>query len=364
MKTFSCAAVWLSTGVLAICSFAQQPAISTFAGNGAKGFSGDGGPAVQAQLNDPTGIARGPDGAVYICDTGNHRIRRVTPDGRIATVAGTGEPGWGGDGGPATAALLHEPYEVRFDKSGNVYWVERLSHTVRRLDPKSGLISTIAGNGTAGSSGDEGPATRAQLNDPHSIGFDRQGDLFICDVKNHRVRRIDMKTGRISTFAGTGERKAVVESAPLATVSLHGPRALDFDRTGRLWLALREGNAIVKIDADRGTVELVAGTGKRGFTGDDGPARAATLSGPKGLSVGPNGNVYLADTENHCVRMIEAGSGKMRLVVGTGTRGDGPETSGVRCQLARPHGVFVETDGTIFIGDSENHRVRILRNFK
>src|SRR5688572_18145227 len=166
---------------------AQQPGISTLAGTGSQGFSGDGGPATQAQLNDPTGIARGPDGALYICDTGNHRIRRVTPDGRIATIAGNGQGGWSGDGGPAIAAQLNEPYEVRFDVAGNIFWVERLSHTVRRLDPKTGIVTTIAGNGTAGFSGDGGPATRAQLNDPHSIGFDQQGDLFICDVKNHRL---------------------------------------------------------------------------------------------------------------------------------------------------------------------------------
>jgi streptogramin lyase len=340
---------------------AASAVISTFAGNGSKGFSGDGGPAIQAQLNDPTGIARGPDGALYICDTGNHRIRRVTPDGRIATVAGAGQRGWTGDGGPATAAQLNEPYEVRFDAAGHVFWVERLSHTVRRLDSKTGIITTIAGNGTAGFSGDNGPANRAQLSDPHSIGFDKKGDLFICDVKNHRVRRVDMKTGKIFTFAGTGEKKAPAASAPLASAPLFGPRALDFDSAGRLWLALREGNAILKLDRDRSTVDLAAGSGKRGFAGDDGPAPAASLSGPKGLSVAPNGDVYLADTENHCVRMIDAKSGTMRLVAGTGMRGDGSETDPLHCKLARPHGIFVERDGTIFIGDSENHRVRIIR---
>src|SRR6185295_19874183 len=145
-----------------LCSLAQmtcaQPAnngtVVTFAGTGEKGFSGDAGPAVQAQLNDPTGIMRGPDGALYICDTANHRIRKVTRDGKITTIAGTGEKGYAGDGGPATAAKLNEPYEVRLDQSGNIFWVERLSHSVRKLDSKTGVISTIAGTGVSGFSGD------------------------------------------------------------------------------------------------------------------------------------------------------------------------------------------------------------------
>ncbi len=352
---------WLASASLLS---AQQPVISTFAGTGEKGFSGDGGPAAAAQLNDPTGIARGPDGALYICDTGNHRIRRVTRDGQIMTVAGTGEKGWSGDGGPATAAKLNEPYEVRFDASGNVYWVERSSHTVRRREATTGIVSTIAGSGVAGFSGDGGPAIRAQLNDPHSIGFGPDGDLYICDVKNHRVRRVEMKTGTISTYAGTGEGKPVSDGASIRATALHGPRALDFSPAGDLWVALREGNAILKLSREKGTAQLVAGTGKKGFTGDGGSAKAATLSGPKGLSVGPNGNVYLADTENHAVRMIDTKRGVMELLAGTGMRGNGSESQPRRCSLSRPHGVFVDADGTIFIGDSEAHRVRVIRTKK
>src|SRR5262249_11233702 len=195
----------------------EHGTIGNFAGTGIKGFSGDGGPALSAQLDDPTGIARGPDGALYICDTGNHRIRKVTADGIIHTVAGTGEPGWSGDGGPATSAKLNEPYEVRFDSSGNIFWVERLSHSVRKCDAKTALISTIAGTGVAGFSGDGGLAARAALNEPHSIGFDQAGDLYICDVKNHRIRKVQMRTGKISTFAGTGEKDAFAEGSPFRT---------------------------------------------------------------------------------------------------------------------------------------------------
>lgn len=227
-----------------------ESTVRTFAGTGTKGFSGDGGLTIRAQLNDPTGISLGRDGALYICDTANHRIRKVSADGKITTIAGTGEPGWSGDGGLATEAKLHSPYEVRTDAAGNLFWVERLSHTVRKCDVKTGIVSTIAGTGTAGFS--EGAGIKAQLNDPHSIAFDSRGDLYIADVKNHRIRKLNMKSGRVSTFAGTGEKKTTTDGAPFATSPLHGPRALDFDKEGNLWLALREGNAIFKLDVAKG----------------------------------------------------------------------------------------------------------------
>ena len=276
----------LSAFVLLTCCFgaqdahAQSPAktIQSFAGTGVKGFSGDNGPATHAQLDDPTGISRGPDGSLYICDTANHRIRKVSPDGKTTTVAGTGERGWSGDGGPATAARLNEPYEVRSDATGNIFWVERLSHTIRKRDVKTGIISTIAGTGEPSWSGDGGPAIKAQLSDPHSIGFDRHGDLYIADVKNHRIRKVNMKSGIISTFAGTGEKKPTPDGAPFATSPLHGPRALDFDQEGNLWIALREGNAVFKLDLAKGTAHHIAGNGKKGFTGNGGPAAEATLN--------------------------------------------------------------------------------------
>jgi streptogramin lyase len=353
-------AVLLMVGFATVAA-AEHLAISTVTGSGVKGFSGDGGPALKAQLSSPMGIARGPDGALYICDSENHRVRKVTSDGKIVTIAGTGVAGWSGDGGSATSAKLNEPYEVRFDSVGNIFWVERVSHTVRKCDVKTGIITTIAGNGTSGFSGDGGPAVNAQLSEPHSIGFDKVGNLYICDVKNHRIRRVDMKTGIISTFAGTGEKKLTPDGAPFHNVPLNGPRAIDFDKAGNMWLALREGNAVYKLDLTAGTIHHVAGTGKTGFTGNGGPARNATLSGPKGISVAPNGSVYLADTESHSIRMIDPQQGTIHLIAGTGKAGDGSENDPLKCELARPHGVFVDKDGSIFIGDSDSHRVRMIR---
>jgi streptogramin lyase len=355
------AAFVLASGLALDACAGESVFVRNVAGTGSKGFSGDGGPGIQAQLNDPTGLTLGPDGAIYFCDTANHRIRKITKDGKIATVAGSGEKGWSGDGGSATDVKLNEPYEVRFDVAENCFWVERLSHTVRKRDAKTGIVTTVAGNGTAGFSGDDGPATKAQLNDPHSIGFDRAGNLYICDVKNHRVREVNMKSGVISTFAGTGERKPVIDGARFAESPLPGPRALDFDREGNLWLALREGNAVCKLDLAKGTIHHIAGTGKKGFNAGKLAAKEAMLNGPKGLSVGRNGNVFIADTENHAIRMIDVKAGTIEVFAGTGERGDGPLGDAAQCKLARPHGVLVDEDGSVFIGDSEAHRIRVVR---
>ena len=170
----------------------------TIAGTGAAGFSGDGGPGVKAQLNNPYGLVLGPDSALYFCEIGNHRVRRLDlKTNLISTVVGSGEKGYSGDGGPALAASLNEPYEVRFDEAGNMYFAEMQNHVVRRVDARTKLISTVAGSGKPGFEGDGGPASKALLRQPHSIAFDHRGGLLICDIGNHRIRRVDMKTGTI-----------------------------------------------------------------------------------------------------------------------------------------------------------------------
>jgi sugar lactone lactonase YvrE len=353
--------------------------VEVFAGTGEAGYSGDGGDARAAQLNNPFGIVRGPgtgkgpERALYICDTGNHLVRKVSANGRISTVAGTGKPGYAGDGGQATAALLNEPYEVRFDRAGDLYFVEMQNHVVRKVDMKSGVISTLAGTGTAGFSGDGGAAVAAQLNQPHSIQFSPVGvneefvELFLCDIGNHRLRAIDLKSGMIRTVAGTGEKKTGDDGAAFAGAPLNGPRAIDFSPSsssdGDAWLALREGNAVYRLDRKAGTMHHVAGTGDKGFTGNGGVAKVATLSGPKGVSIGPDGNVYLADTESHSVRMIDRSVDPpvLRLIAGTGERGKGKPGPALECTMARPHGIFVDGDGAIYVGDTENHRVWVLR---
>ncbi|HVJ67478.1 MAG TPA: hypothetical protein VM510_05805 [Caulifigura sp.] len=346
--------VWMASAVSAA-------EVKTFAGTGQKGYSGDGGPALAAQIEQPYGLVTGPDGALYVCEITNHVIRRIDrKTGVITTVAGQGgKKGYAGDGGPATKALLFEPYEVRFDAAGNMFFVEMKNEIVRRVDAKTGVISTVAGTGKPGFSGDGGPATQAQLKQPHSIALDSAGNIYICDIANHRIRKVDAKSGIITTFAGTGEKKPTPDGASLEGTPLNGPRTLDFDGKNSLYLALREGNAVYRVDLDTKKLTHLAGTGKKGFSGDGADARKAELSGPKGIALAPNGDVYLADTESHTIRVIRKATGFIETVVGDGKLGDGPDGDPLKCRLARPHGVFVDSTGKVYIGDSENHRVRI-----
>ena len=335
--------------------------VTTIAGTGHAGYSGDGGPATKAEFNNPYGLNRGPDGALYVCEVDNHVIRRVDSAGIVSTFAGTGRRGNTGDGGLAREADLGEPYEVRFDAAGNLFFVDMANNLVRRIDAKTHKLSTVAGVGRAGFSGDGGPATQAELKQPHSIQFDHHGDLYICDIGNYRVRKVDLKTGVISTVAGNGQRGAAPDGALILGSPLDGPRAIGFDGRDNLWLALREGNAVYYLDRGAGVIHHVAGSGEKGFTGHGGPALQATLNGPKGLSIGPDGNVYLADTGNHGIRMIDRKRNTLELVAGSGERGDGPDGDALACRFSSPHGIFVDRDGAIYVGDSEAHRVRVIR---
>ena len=233
--------------------------VSTIIGDGMPGLS-------DMQVNNPYGVVIGPDGALYFCDLDNQMIRRLNlATGRTTTIAGNGERGYGGDGGPATDAMLNMPHEIQFDSRGDLYIVERDNHVVRKVDMQTGIISTVAGTGEAGFSGDGGPAAEAQLRAPHSIVFAPDGRLLICDIGNHRMRRVDMETGLIETFAGTGEREPTPDGAPLAGTPLNGPRAMALDPEGNLYLALREGNAIYRIDLENGDDPPRGGHGRTGL---------------------------------------------------------------------------------------------------
>jgi len=336
--------------------------IETFAGNGTQGFHGDGGLASEAQLDNPFGVVRGPDGCIWFCEYTGQRIRRVRHDGKIETMAGNGSKGYDGDGGSALNASFNLPHEIRFDKAGHLYVVDMMNHAVRKIDAITGTISTIAGNGQMGYSGDGGLASAAQFNKPHSIQFGPDGQLYVCDIGNHVIRRIDMATNQIETIAGTGKPGPTPDGSPISDTPLNGPRSIDFDIQGHLWLATREGNQVFKLDLKAGLIEHKAGTGKSGFHGNGGPAKEASLKGPKGIAIDKAGNVWLADTESHSVRMINATTGNLELVAGTGNIGHGPDGDPLKCSLARLHGIFVDSDGSIFIGDSESHKIRVIRN--
>ncbi|MDB5334848.1 MAG: pknD 5 [Planctomycetaceae bacterium] len=336
--------------------------VVTIAGDGTHAWSGDSGPATKAGIGGPFGVVVGPDGALYICETENHAVRRVDlKTGVITTVAGSGKEGYGGDGGAATKAACREPYEIRFDKPGNMYFVEMKNQIVRKVAHDTGVISTIAGTGKSGFAGDGGPATAALLNAPHSISLDADGNVYIADIGNHRLRIVDAKSGHIRTLSGTGKKEPTPDGAPFANTPLNGPRTLDFDGQHTLYLALREGNAVFRLDLKTQTLHHLAGTGKSGYSGDGGPAKQAVLAGPKGIALGPNGDIYLCDTESHTIRVIRAATGIIETIVGDGKAGDGPDGEPRKCRLNRPHGVFVDATGLVYIGDSSNNKVRVLR---
>jgi len=333
---------------------AATQTVTTILGTGTAGYS-------DTQVNNPYGIIFGPDGALYFCDLDNQRIRRFDPKTKqVTTIAGNGEKGYAGDGGPSVQASLNMPHEIQFDRAGNLYIAERDNHVIRKVDGKTKIISTVAGAGVAGFSGDGGPGVKAQLRQPHSIVFDRDGTLLICDIGNQRIRRLHLDTGVIETWAGTGQAAETPDGAPVGGTPLRGPRTMVMTPEGDLYLALREGNAILRIDARTRTLHRVAGTGEQGYAGDGGPALAAKLGGPKGLAWAP-GQLFVADTENHAIRRIDLATGIITTVLGTGNRGDGPETSPLECKLSRPHGLLADPGGALYVTDSEAHRIRLLK---
>lgn len=300
--------------------------------------------AMQTPVANPYGITAGPDGALYFCEVDSGVIRRLDlRTGAVTTVA---------------PAAFSAPHEIRFDGAGNLYVVERDGHMVRRLEARTRAITTVAGTGTRGFAGDGGPAAMAQLNRPHSIAFGASGDLLICDIGNHRVRAVSMKTGTIRTLAGTGAPAPTPDDAPLAGTPLNGPRSIDTDRKGNLYLVLREGNALFRVDPRGNRLAKIAGTGEKGFLGDNGPARQAAFNGPKGIACADR-SLYIADTENHAIRRVDARTGRIETVLGTGQKGNGPDGDPLQCGLNRPHGLCVHR-GVLYVTDSENNRILAL----
>lgn len=352
------ALVALAALVAAPRALMAAPSVSTFIGDGTPGLS-------DTQVNNPYGVMLGPLG-LYFCDLDNQRIRLIDlRTRRSVVVAGTGEKGHSGDGGTASLATLNMPHEVVFDRQGNIYIAERDSHVVRKITFDTAVITTLAGTGAAGFSGDGGPASEAQFRQPHSIAVDRNNGLLICDIGNQRIRRVDLATGRIDTWAGTGAAEPTPDGAPRVGSPLQGPRTFAFSPDGTLYLALREGNAVLKLDTAADTWTRIAGAGGRnGYTGDGGPARDAQLGGPKGLAFDARQNaLFIADTENHVIRKVDMATSVISTVLGTGVRGDGPETSPLECKLARPHGLCVDPQsGVLYVADSEAHRIRVLQS--
>ncbi|WP_322755685.1 protein kinase domain-containing protein [Frankia sp. Cas3] len=330
--------------------------ITTVAGTGTYGFAGDGGPATHAQLTHPSGVAVDNTGTLYIADQNSNCVRRIGTDGRITTVAGTGTFGYSGDGGPATHAQLAHPTAVAVDNTGTLYIADQFSR-IRKVGT-DGTITTVAGTGIFGYSGDGGPATHAQLAYPTGVTVDNTGTLYIADQNNQRIRRVSTD-GTITTVAGTGTYGFAGDGGPAAHAQLAYPTGVAVDNTGTLYIADGNSNRVRRIGTD-GTITTVAGTGTYGYSGDGGPAIHAQLAHPTGVAVDNTGTLYIADQYNNCVRRIGT-DGTITTVAGTGTGTPGYSGDGgpaTHAQLAHPTGVAVDNTGTLYIADQNSNRVR------
>jgi uncharacterized protein (TIGR03437 family) len=341
--------------------FAQTPGtIQTIAGTGSAAFSGDGGKATQAALNVAVDVYADHSGNLFIADQYNHRIRKITPNGTISTVAGTGAQGFSGDGGKAVDAQINTPTGITGDSAGNLYIGDVGNQRIRKVSA-SGIITTIAGNGSKGYGGDGGQAVDAMLYNASRMSLDPSGNLYIADQSNHRIRKVS-PAGKISTFAGNGAGTPATgafsgDGGPAVDASLNNPTSIVVDGTGVVYFCDQFNQRIRKVALD-GTISTIAGNGNPGFSGDGGSATSASLNFPGGMALDASGNLYFSDDANFRTRMVSA-KGTISTIAGTGVQGfsgdGGPATS---AGLNGQFGLTLDLQGNMYIADSTNNRIR------
>ncbi|MCU0249278.1 MAG: hypothetical protein MUE61_03655 [Vicinamibacterales bacterium] len=354
----------LAAGALPAPAAAQPPGtIQTVAGTGVWGSSGDGGPATSARIQEIYGIAVDKDGSLYLTGLASNTVRKVTAsDGIISRVAGTGV-GWGstGDGGPATAANLGGPIRVAVDADYNLYISEYLYYKIRKVSGASGLIGTVVGTGIPNYNGENIPAATAQIHDPWGIAVSPNGDYYFAVGSGPRIRKVTAATGLISTVAGTGVNGDSGDGGPATSAQFMDPRAVALDPAGNLFILDYRACRVRMVDAATQIITTVAGTGSCGFSGDRGPATLAQLNWPYGLATDAAGDIYIADTDNLRIRHVSAATGIISTIAGVGSSGSGGDAGpATLAQFIRPVDVAVDAWGNVFVADASDNRIRMI----
>jgi len=346
---------------VALPSAAQT--ITTIAGNGTHGFSPDGSLAATSSLalalDSVTNVVVDPDGNLVFSEGNAARVRRIVKKtGTLETVAGSGRASFAGDGGPATAAALKSPSEIAIDRDGNVYIADAANYVLRRVDVKTKVITTIAGIRKNVFTGD-GLASQVGLARPGGLALDREGRLLIADTMNARLRRLDFKSGLIETLAGNGDMVFNGRPGKALETGMAWPNAPRIDRAGNVWFCAAGNNRVLRFDTKSGQVLVAAGNGLGNYAGDGGPGPNAQLNQPASLAVDGADNVFIADTQNHALRRLDAKTGTMTTVAGDGTPGfEGDGGPAVKARLNYPTGLGLDGKGNLYVVDSVNARIR------
>jgi sugar lactone lactonase YvrE len=332
--------------------------ITTVSGNSTMSYSGDGGQATAASLAIPTGVAIDAFGNQYISDSNNNRVRKINSSGIISTVVGTGVSGYSGDGGQATAAQIYGPTNIAIDASNNLYVLDATGY-IRKVN-SAGIITSIAGIGVFGYSGDGGQATDAKLGNAAEVAFDKQGNMYIADLGNNRIRKV-ATTGIITTIAGSGNSAYIGDGGQATNAGIWQPSSVAADAAGNIYLADNGNNCIRKVDTF-GIITTVAGNGTNSFSGDGGQATAATISGPAAICLDSFNNLYISDWGNSRIRKVNS-SGIISTIVGTGIygfSGDGGQATAAK--IFAPDGLSVDVSGNLYFADNGNNRIRKVTN--
>jgi DNA-binding beta-propeller fold protein YncE len=324
----------------------------------AGGTGSEGEPAAKARLDGPFGVDFDRSGNMFIVEMTGQRVLQVDPKGILTRLAGTGKKGNEGDGGQALKAEFNGMHSLAVAPGGDIYLADTWNNRVRKIDVKTGTIAAFAGTGEKGYSGDGGPAAKATFGGVYCLAFAPKGDkLYLADLDNRRIRMVDLKTAVVTTVAGNGEKGVPKDGADAVKAPLVDPRAVAVDGKGNVYILERSGHALRVVDS-QGKIRTVAGTGKAGSGGDEGAALKAELNGPKHLCVDGNGDVLIADTENHLIRKYVTATGTIVRVAGTGKKGSGG-VGGLpaKLELSQPHGIYAHPSGVLYIADSSNNRV-------